>query len=96
MLVDGHSIGPFATYAFINVTALHTIEARFAPEIMGRVNLNIATVEELTTLPFIGMWLAERIVRHRETYGSFTNMWELAIAGVSPWIIGQLKPWIMV
>ena len=96
VLVDGRSIGPFATYTFINVTNLHTIEARFASETMGRVNINIATVEELTTLPFIGMWLAERIVEYREACGSFTNIWELAIAGVSPWIIGQLKPWITV
>lgn len=97
VLVDGCSIDPpSATYTFPNVTAPHTIEASFESETIGRVNINQATVEELTTLPFIGLWLAERIVEYRKEHGPFDSIWELAMAGVSPWVIGQLKPWITI
>ena len=41
-----------------------------APE-TGRVNINTAGVEELTTLEGIGEKLAERIVQYREEHGPF-------------------------
>ena len=36
-----------------------------------RLNINLATVRELETLPGIGKVTAERIVAHRERYGPF-------------------------
>lgn len=37
----------------------------------ARININTASVKELEKLPGIGKALAERIVEHREKYGSF-------------------------
>lgn len=41
------------------------------------VDLNTATVEELTTLPGIGEVIAQRIVTYRQTHGPFTSLEEL-------------------
>jgi competence protein ComEA len=49
----------------------------------GRVDVNRATAEELTTLPGIGPVLAERILAHREANGPFTSPGELReVAGI--------------
>ena len=37
----------------------------------GLININTASVDELIALPGIGPTLAERIINHRERYGSF-------------------------
>jgi competence ComEA-like helix-hairpin-helix protein len=105
VLVDGSSVGPVTTHSFENVTAPHTIEAQFAEEDGGEeppiepsglLNINQATAEELITLPFIGPWLAERIIEYREAHGPFNNIWELSLTGMSPWAISQLEPLITV
>lgn len=43
----------------------------------GRLDINRASVEELTTLPGIGPSLAQRIVDYREQNGSFSSVEEL-------------------
>ena len=40
----------------------------------GRININTATQEELTTLPGIGEVLAGRIIQYRETNGPFQDV----------------------
>lgn len=42
------------------------------------VDLNTATVEELTALPGIGDVIARRIVAYRQVHGPFTSLEELA------------------
>jgi competence protein ComEA len=42
-----------------------------------KVNLNTATVEQLTALPGVGPTLAARIVEHREKAGQFSSPEEL-------------------
>ena len=96
VLVDGSLIGAVTMHTFTNVTALHTIHARFERTHIGRLNINLATVEDLTTLPLIGPWLAMRIVEYREEHGRFISIWGLALASVTPWIIGQLGQLITV
>jgi competence protein ComEA len=42
-----------------------------------KINLNLATAEDLETLPGIGEVLAQRILEHREANGPFTSVDEL-------------------
>jgi competence protein ComEA len=43
----------------------------------GRLDLNLATLEDLDELPGVGPVLAERIVSHRESIGRFSEVGEL-------------------
>ena len=43
----------------------------------GKINLNTASVEQLTALPGVGPKLAARIVEHRQKEGSFKSAQEL-------------------
>lgn len=45
--------------------------------LQGRLNINAATREELTTLPGIGDALAGRIIDYRETHGGFASVEEI-------------------
>ncbi len=47
------------------------------PAPAGKVNINTATVEQLTTLPGVGPKLAARIVEHRQKAGAFKATQEL-------------------
>lgn len=48
-----------------------------SPTGAGQINLNVATAEDLETLPGIGEVLAQRILDHREKNGPFTSVDEL-------------------
>jgi competence protein ComEA len=57
---------------------------RIATIVLIVINLNIATVQELQTLPGIGPTLAQRIVNFREKNHGFKRVEELlAIPGIS-------------
>lgn len=47
------------------------------PAPTGKVNINTASVEQLTTLPGVGPKLAARIVEHRQKSGAFKSAQEL-------------------
>ncbi len=44
------------------------------PQNSARININIATKEELAKLPAIGEEMAERIIEHRNRYGRFQRV----------------------
>lgn len=51
----------------------------------GRLNINLATAQELTVLNGIGDVLAQRIVEYREVNGPFHDVSELLnISGIGP------------
>ena len=64
----------FALAAFLS-SGLAVAAAKAAPT--GKVNINTASVEQLTTLPGVGPALASRIVEHRQKAGSFKTPAEL-------------------
>ena len=68
----------------------------FAPALKaqesGKININQATVEELTQLKGIGETLAERIVKYREENGPFKSVDELMhVKGIGPKTFEAIK-----
>jgi len=56
------------------------------------VNINTASIEELEKLPNVGAQLAQRIVEHREKYGSFRKPEHLILVhGISDKRFRQLR-----
>jgi competence protein ComEA len=69
------------------------------PEAGGtqKVNLNLATAEELESLPGIGEVLAQRIIEHREANGSFTAVEELLeVSGIGESRLGDIRDLVTV
>ena len=58
----------------------------------GPVHLNIATLEELDSLPGVGPVTAQKILDYRQKNGAFSSLDELdAIPGIGPARIEQLR-----
>lgn len=58
----------------------------------GPIRLNVATVEELDTLPGIGPVTAQKIVDWRQKHGAFASVDDLdAIPGIGPARLEQLR-----
>jgi len=63
----------------------------------ARINPNLASIEELDSLPGIGPVLAERIVKYREENGSFEQIEDmLKISGLGPKMIRKIEPYLLV
>lgn len=77
-----------------------TQEAETAPETSredGRININTAGVEELTTLKGVGESRANAIIAFREEHGSFENPEDIMqIAGIKEGIYAKIKDQIKV
>lgn len=71
--------------------------APFSPFPKGPVNLNAASLEELTRLPGIGPVLAQRIVDYRQVYGKFSALEELKeVAGIGEKRFRELEDYLTV
>ena len=65
--------------------------------IAARIDLNLATAEELQRLPRVGPALAERIVETREAMGGFTAPEDLLdVEGIGEYLLGVLRPFVSV
>ena len=85
-----------ATFALI-VIALAAGLASAAEPAAGVVNVNTATVDQLTLLPRIGPSLAQRIIDFRTANGAFSNPDELvAVKGIGERMLEGLKPYVTV
>ena len=63
----------------------------------GRINLNSATLEELTTLPGIGDAKAASILAYREEHGSFASIEEIKnISGIKDGVYTKIEAYITV
>jgi competence protein ComEA len=61
-----------------------TIQAANSSQVTTRININTAPAKELETLPGIGEALAQRIIEHRQKYGSFRRAEHLMmVRGIS-------------
>lgn len=63
----------------------------------GRIDLNLATVEELVTLKGIGQSRAEAIVEYRTQQGPFTCIEDIMqVAGIKEGVFSKIKDQIVV
>ena len=63
----------------------------------AKVNINTATVQELTALPGIGQVKAEAIVKYREANGSFKSVDDLTkVKGIGPKMLDKIRDEISV
>lgn len=62
-----------------------------------KININTATIEELTVLPGIGDTLATRILEYRKENGPFKNIYELQnVKGIGEKRIEELSKYITI
>ena len=66
-----------------NDTPATTSDVKYSPSATA-ININVASVEELQNIPYIGEKLAGQIIEHRERYGPFRRPEHLIlIPGIS-------------
>ena len=82
--------------ALAAVLLLACAQQAFAAEpLSGVVNVNVASVEELTLLPGIGESRAQAIVALREDRGGFKSVDELALVkGIGETMLAKLRPYV--
>jgi competence protein ComEA len=67
------------------------------PAPTARVNINTASVDQLTTLPGVGPTLAARIVEHRQKSGAFRSTQELMnVKGIGEKNYARIEQWLTV
>lgn len=63
----------------------------------GKINVNVATAEELALLPGIGTETAKRIIDYRTKYGIFETLEEMTeVKGVGESTIDKIRPYATV
>jgi len=89
-------VGTVLAVAMASVLAVGSAAAADqAPQ--GKVDINTATVEQLTALPGVGPTLAARIVEHREKAGRFTRTEELLnVKGIGEKNFHKIEAWLTV
>jgi competence protein ComEA len=83
--------------AFAALTVAGPALAAGKPAPTAKVNLNTASVEQLTALPGIGLKLAQRIVEYRQKSGSFRSTKELLnVSGIGEKNFAKIETWLVV
>lgn len=74
-----------------------TAMAAGKPAPTAKVNLNTASVEQLTALPGVGPKLAARIVEYRQKSGTFRSTQELMnVKGIGEKNFAKIEAWLSV
>ena len=83
--------------AFATLVSSGSTFAASAKAPAGKVNLNTATVEQLTTVPGVGPKLAARIVEQRQKSGSFKSVQEiLTVKGIGEKNLAKIQTYLTV
>ena len=82
----------------VNVTPSETYDSNDTrPYIENKLNINVATKDQLCLLPGIGEITAQKIIDYRTTNGSFTSIDELkSINGIGDKMFEAIKDYIIV
>jgi competence protein ComEA len=74
-----------------------TALAAAKPAPTAKVNINSASVEQLTTLPGVGPKLAARIVEYRQKSGAFRSAQDLInVRGIGEKNFAKIEAWLTV
>ena len=103
-LMVGIFVGRLGTNPFVQLSHYDQIVANepkqttpYLDETTGKININLATAEEISMLPGIGITYAERIVAYREKYGPFIAIDDLTkVKGIGESRIKAIKTYITV
>ena len=101
-LMIGILIGRFGTNQAVQISAYDQTAAEqpeqtlpYRSETAGKININLATAEELSMLPGIGMTYAKRIVEYRTKYGPFLSLADLEkVKGIGESRIQAIKEYV--
>jgi len=89
-LADGEQVIVPARVSGAGAAAMSGGSGSAAPA--GPVHLNVATLEQLDSLPGVGPVTAQKILDYRQKHGAFSSLEELdAIPGIGPARIEQLR-----
>ena len=81
--------------AVLVAPGLASAESKPAPT--SKVNINTASVEQLTALPGVGPALAARIVEHRQKSGAFRSTQEvMSVKGIGEKNFAKIEAWLTV
>lgn len=95
----GVFIGRNTTHTYIpvnNMTQSQTqVPSENTEDNTGKININTASIQQLTLLPGIGETIAQRIVEYRTEHNGFSNIDELMqVSGIGEKKFEQIKPYI--
>ena len=91
----GHSVRALLSALAVTLLLALAQSSLAAEPLTGVVNVNIATVEELTMLPGIGESRAKAIVALREGRGGFGSVDELVeVKGIGEAMLAKLRPYL--
>jgi competence protein ComEA len=85
------------TVLFVALAMVMAFCGPIQAENTGKINLNKATVEEISQLKGIGIKYAERIVQYRDKNGPFKNVEDLLnVRGIGPKFLEKNKDRIVI
>ncbi len=83
------------SHGFPVTTPTHQDVPTVLPTAPEKLDINTATVEQLSAVPCIGRALAERIVAYRERYGAFHSLAELCnVDGIDPDLLELIRSYM--
>ena len=92
-----HFVATGLALAMATLLVSGTAMAAGKPAPTAKVNLNTASIEQLTTLPGVGPKLAARIVEYRQKSGAFRSTQELInVQGIGEKSYAKIAAWLSV